>query len=340
MAFQRDIGIKFPSDTSQGGVTSFSMTGRTVKRFIARGSRYSKPLHSRSAWAAAVGDNWFRNSLSLSDLSTPEPVNYARFVDIRKTKIVDSIKESLIGGEHRAGIDTDLIIDKAPGFAKADSQGRKIFPAKIIPPIEQFNIGSPPEAAFAHNWVEVAWDSSIGAYNQLKNGRNPAGDLTQYGAIHRPSSGRLALPFNSIVTMYIEKTPNSKWHVSFDTDFSGVLLGIITDRSGSIGGDITYDARSVAFPTLIIEDTIPVNRGIQDARYFAALIDDPCLIVVPSEITLDPFLVLITELADSVFCDSQNQPPGTLGAGFSRRPGFERFVQPIPDAVNAIGQAL
>lgn len=334
MPFQRDIGIRFPSDTSQGGVASFSMTGRTVKRFIARGSRYTKPLHNRSSWAQAVGDNWFRNSLSLSDLSAPEPVNYARFIDARKTKIVDSIKERLLGGEYRAGIDTTLEVIEDNELVKSDSATRKSFPIQTTGVVHS-NLNSQGRLIFYHGWEEVVWRADVLRWVKKVNGRSS--ENTNQRAIHGPSNGKLAMPFTAFGILTIVRSlfesGEKKWQAIFWNNFTGILFGEIVNVFNS--GEF-YRARSYEYSLEAINQP-NVLRNLPNAQRVQANIGDPCIIVVVPSTTKDLHLLAFTEGYATVQCS--NNPPLPLESGGQPTNVFN-YVFGTRDDTNAIGQAI
>lgn len=335
MAIIRDIGIQFPSDQSIG-INLSPVTGRTPHRFIARGSRYSHSLGTKVGWDFGIGTSFFGNTLPGTSLGPPPEVPYTRFIDVRKTQLVDSIKERISGSFYRAGLDTLTEVENDNALQTQDSIPRKGFPAKLTGTVVSA-LDSGGVSRYRHEWFEVVWNEPDAHWDQKQDGRNSFADIALQGAMHKPSSGRLALPFEHIVTMNFDRSTGGGWAPSFHADFAGELLGRITARSDAEGINISYDIESVHNPLLEFIGVFPSNRVLDGATYVAATVGDPCTILIESLTNLSAWFIVFTEYVETVVCPAPANAE-QLGGGSRYTP--DSFYVHYPNAAGAIGQAM
>lgn len=331
----RDVGIQFPSDQSIG-INLSPVTGRVPHRFIARGSRYSHSLGTKVGWDFGIGTSFFGNTLPGTDLGPPPAVPYTRFIDVRKTQLVDSILERTTGSFYRAGFDTLTIIENDNALQTQDGIPRKGFPAKLTGTVITA-LDSEGVSRYRHEWYEVIWNETDAQWYQKQGGRNSFADIALQGAMHKPSSGRIALPFAHIVTINFDRSAEGGWAPSFHADFAGQLLGRITAQSDAEGVDISYDIISVHNPLLEFIGVFPSNRVLDGATYVAATVGDPCIILIESLTELSAWFIVFTEYVETVVCPAPKNIT-QLGGGSRYTP--DSFYVHYPDAANAIGQAM
>lgn len=336
MAFTRDLGIQFPSDATQAAPSS-SQAARSAYRYLARGSRYGGQLGKLSGFEYPLGIHFFKNLMPKSTTGTPEPVEYARFIDARKTKIVDTIKEGITGDTHRAGLDTLIEVGIDPNLTQGDATPRKTFFAKLDGQVDSELIGN--DLVFNHGWDEAIWDHSIKAWRTVAGGLNSHTNITTQRAIHGPSNGRLSMPFVAVVEMTLHLTWDGSWKAIFDTDFNGVCLAEILSRSSTFGPDIFYQAISYAYDQVSVTNTIPIGRQLDGAFYNAANIGDPCWIIVEPSTALNLWLIVPTEFANTVQCTA-GAAALPIGSPASEINQLHDFAFTDPNAVGAISQAI
>ena len=333
MAFTRDLGIQFPSDATQASPSS-TLAARRGYRYLSRGSRYGGQLGKLSGFEYPLGITFFKNLLPRSDLGAPEPVDYARFIDLRKTKVVDSVKEAIFGTQFRSSLDTELLIDDTEGFAKQESRELRTFPAKLL------GGGGFEGDVFLSDWHEVVWDNSLGAWIQRDGGQTSIGGGLAAQAFHRPSSGLLTFAGISIVDMTLARTIDGDIRASFATiNTTGTLFHAVITSVSVLGPTPVYDAQALPesqFPGINVTNQLPDNRLIVPIEIIPAQIGEFCIIVQGG---LNDFkLWIMTETVGTVNC------PGALTfQGPIDDPGARvstvNYVH-NPSAEGAIGQAI
>lgn len=85
---------------------------------------------------------------------------------------------------------------------------------------------------------------------------------------------------------------------------SSIAIGEITNIIGNgIGGDVTYDAKSYAGPSLEVESATPINRPFGDADITPCAEGDPCLLFRDKDDTIH--LIQLTEAVVWDECDNE-----------------------------------
>lgn len=330
MAIQRDLGISKPSDLTQGILTIVS-AGRSAKRFVARGSRHSANMRDRQTWASKVGDAWFKNSLPKSTVEPLAPNAYPSFIDLRKTKIVDTIKESLTGQEYRAGIDTlaDVKIDNE--LDRATTTQAKTFWAKLT------GLNIKINNIWRHGWVEVVWSTATEQFITLTGGRLSTSTDTR--AIHSGSNGLQNIPHEHHVLMTITRTVEGSWEAIFvSNQIAKVFAGVITSIDAPLDNAQRYSAEVHSTDQgLNVSNHFPENHLIPEVNHFPCLPGDPCLIFRDEVFGGSSRLIVFNESHQSIGCPT---PPSASQIGNAAGSNNNVFFASTPSAEGAIGQAL
>ena len=332
MAFTRDLGIQFPADATQAAPGS-SLTARRAYRYLVRGSRYGGQLGKLSGFEYPLGITFFRNLMPKSKVDVPEPIEYARFIDVRKTKLVDGIKELIFGTMYRGSLTHQLDVEKKPGQQRDVSWSRRVFPAKLtgVAFINQ---------AYLHEWYEVEWDNGTVQWTIKEGGFSSEGSLAKR-AIHGPSDGQLGISTAEYVLMDIRLEANGAWRAIFSNGNQGFWVGKITGLSEIGSNTPLYDARALPveqYPDITVTETAPINRLIMDAKYQPSNVNDPCLFI--RETFADPIrLIILTEVIETVVCPNPIMFSNPIGSPKGIN-SVVSFVNNSPNAIGAIGQAI
>lgn len=332
MAFTRDLGIQYPSDATQISPSS-TLTARKGWRYITRGTRYGANLGKLSGFEYPLGITFFRNLMPKSNVGLPEHVEYARFIDVRKTKIIDTVKESIFGTTFRSGLDHQLTVQSKDELQQEAAISRLVFHAKVTGNHISNNI-------WYHTWHQVEWDTNSREWIFKDGGLNSNNSTNnQKEAIHAPSGGVWGLSASEIVVMSVTIQARGSWRASFMGGSQGIWMGQITSSIPN-GNFPLYDAEALPttqYPEITVSSTAPINRLIGVVRYFPAATADPCIFIrTATDSTLS--LIVLTETIDTIECPDPLGFPAPLddpGARLNRA----IFVH-NPTAVGAIGQAL
>lgn len=335
MSFTRDLGIQFPSDATQAG-PSTPLLARSVYRYVTRGSRYGGQLGKLSGFEYPLGITFFRHLMPKSTIGVPVPVEYAKFLDLRKTKIVDSIKEIVFGTEFRAGLDTELDINKIQGFDQGHTHERRNFFAKISGTLFLTQGG-----VFLVGWHEVVWDKFGEEWVQKPNGYSSIQGQTNSYAFHAPSSGQHEHLGEDIVQMSLVETADGFVRATFVTESEGVFLSVITQVQDLGSINPTYWAQAEPeeqYPNINVSNVAPWNRLVQPVKYNRANVGDKCLIFTSKNQGYIGLWVF-TETIDTIDCPAPNAFQAPLDDPTARLNDVV-YVNTNPNAVGAIGQAL
>jgi len=297
MARQRDWGLQFPSDLA--AITPGSpLLGRQVQSYMARGSRYRRNFNRLGTGLEfPLGINFLRHLLP--DL-TPPPEDaraYAAVVDVRKTKLVDSLKEE--------ATKFTSIIDV--GRFSGDNQGFGFNRQEIMVRLTSVVSISANPQVWGHGWEEVIWDSTLpGFILKQPDGISWNGNSDR-SAIHRASNGALRFDNAPLAMLSLAKGLFGAWRAHFDV-FGAAFIHPATIVARSATTNALYDAQSILDPNVLVTNEPPWNRlfSTADVVFEAASINDTCMIVV------DTFggspierLIVWTETVNVVSCPPQ-----------------------------------
>ena len=331
MAFTRDLGIQFPADATQAAPGS-SLTARRAYRYLVRGSRYGGQLGKLSGFEYPLGITFFRNLMPKSKVDVPEPIEYARFIDVRKTKLVDGIKELIFGTMYRGSLTHQLDVEKKSGQQRDVSWSRRVFPAKLTG-VAFIN------EAYLHEWHEVEWDNGTVQWTIKEGGFSSEGSLAKR-AIHGPSDGQLGISTAEYVLMDIRLEANGAWRAIFSNGNQGIWIAKITDVIETGSAPPLYDAEALPveqYPDITVASHMPLNRLVNNAKYNPVSIGDPCFLI-RKNFNQSIRLVILTENIDTVEC-----PATPLPSQLGKSLGVSNeliYVNNNPSAVGAIGQLI
>lgn len=321
MAFTRDLGIQFPSDATQPSPNS-PLISRQLYNYLARGSRFRRRFDTLgSGIPLQLGFTFFDTLMPTMGLSSPDPIPYTQVIDVRKTKVVDSLQETLLNQKkgnaevRESNLTGSIRVRKDPSDNRGMIESSVTFPAVLLGANHTQVVGG--ETIYLHDWAEVVFDHAQQNF-QFKVGGYASENNSLKAAIHMPSRGTLPVTGQVVVQMTLVKSINGQWAATFEWGDAAANVRVCKTfaHTGSINA--TYDVQTISNPVVVRYGISPINRVLQDINYVFAPDGSLCTLLYDTAAE-DYSLVLYGETVITQACNPGQVTNAELNAAESMR---------------------
>ena len=312
----RDHGIQFPSDEAMTPPNS-PLLSRQMYNYLSRGSTFKRNFQTLgSGIPLQLGIRFFGQLLPNMALGQAAEIPYAPIIDVRKTKVIDTIKEALLGSPgneqpSQTSLTSLMDLDIVDGDSQSHINLHTRFNARILS-----QQGGFPGGGKLHEWEEVAWDPVSTTFVGVVDGYSSNG-IPGKRAIHAPSKGLLAVSGQPIVQITLVKTTNGPWIATFEASgATEVLAAKVTGVSGPTNA--TYDAEAIVDATISVSGSTPMNRGIVGVDYLSGSVFNLCLLIWDNDFQ-NYGLLIFGEQINTTACQPGFPTGAELSAGETMR---------------------